>query len=98
MHIETIHKKQGEHCDLVLKNRISAGLALMYEVDMEGIVSISRLKTAQNKNLKPGDAIQVGFRIQTQKKGTVKILFYETQPWNKNFHDIPVKEIIIHVK
>ena len=96
--METHHKKVGEDFEIILDNRGSSGLSLLYETDNHEVVRIEKIEHRQPENSKPGDPIKIVFKIHPQKKGTVNVLFYETQVWNKNFQHIPVKEMMITVE
>lgn len=98
MQPDTIHKKVNETEMVVLENRGASGLQMKYRTDKEGIVSINRLEHSKQEQVKPGDPIKVAFQIVAKQKGTVKVTFYETRPWDKNFKEIVVREMVIQVE
>jgi hypothetical protein len=82
-----------------LVSRGALGLQLLYRTDRDSIVEVRRLEPVISKSdpVLPGDPIGALFEIKSLQKGTVKITFYETQPWNKEFKEIIQKEIDIEV-
>ena len=96
--MKVIDKKVGESFEIALDNRGSAGLSMLYKLDAEDIVSVDRLESLKTDTIKPGDPVKAIFKIQAQKKGRVKIIFYETQIWNKDFEHLPVMELTVNVE
>ena len=97
MQTEIIHKKINETHRVVLSSRGASGLQMMYRVDHEGLVSVERINNLSGEKNMPGNSIEVVFEIRAQIKGSVKIVFYETQPWNKDFKEIVLKEIMLSI-
>ncbi len=97
--IEIKKIKVSETFTVEMKSRGSLGLQLLYRTDHDSIVSISRLPAdpVEKKQISPGDPLKAVYEIKGLKRGTVKITFYETQPWNKNFDDIIKKVINVQV-
>jgi hypothetical protein len=97
---ENIKMKPLETHKVELESRGSLGLQLLYKYNVEDIVKINRLNTDIDTSgiINPGDSLMVVYEITAQKKGIVKITFYETQPWNKDFKEIIKKEINIKVE
>lgn len=89
--------KPSETFTVELKGRGALGLKLLYRTDNDSIVEVSRLDTDTGKNISPGDSINIVYQIKAVKKGNVKITFYETQPWNKDFKEVIQKEINVEV-
>src|SRR5580704_15745810 len=97
MDAENIHIEKGKSCEITMNNRASSGLTLLYNMDKEGIVSIDRNNTVRDASLMPGDPIKATFRIHAKESGSVKVTFFETQTWNKNFKNLILKEFAIYV-
>jgi hypothetical protein len=95
--MDRLDKKIGEVFELLIDNRGTTGLSIMYSMDKNDIVSIEGPKFLKTENAKPGDTNKISFKVTTLKTGGVKILFYETQIWNKNFQPLQVLEMIINV-
>lgn len=97
---ENIKMKPSENHKVELESRGSLGLQLLYKYNVEDIVKINRLNTDIDTSgiINPGDSLMVVYEITALKKGIVKITFYETQPWNKDFKEIIKKEINIEVE
>ena len=95
--MEAVQKKVGEIFDVILDNRATSGLSMMYKLDKEGIVTVEGTRSQKREDMVPGDPVKVKYSIHAITPGTVIILFYETQIWNKNFPPLPVKEILVNV-
>ena len=89
--------KPSETFTVALKGRGALGLQLLYRTDNDSIVEVSRIETDTDKNISPGDSIHIVYQIKAVKKGNVKITFYETQPWNKDFKEVIQKEINVEI-
>jgi len=74
-------------------------LQLLFKMDIDSIVEVKRIEPIINQvnPPRPGDSIGAFFEIKALKKGVVEIIFYETQPWNRDFQDIIQKVIKIEV-
>ena len=59
--------------------------------------SVPSTKQSSQKQISPGDPLKAVYEITGLKPGVVKITFYETQPWNKDFKDIIKKVIDVQV-
>lgn len=94
---ETKKLKSAETFTVELKGRGALGLQLLYRTNNDSIVEVSRVETDTGKNISPGDSINIIYQIKAVKKGNVKITFYETQPWNKDFKEVVQKEINVEV-
>lgn len=95
--IETRVIKPQESFQLVLESRGGLGLQLSFRSDNDGIVDVSRVSAAPAGTVSPGSNLPVTYKITGLRKGKVKISFYETQPWNKNFKEIIQKEVQVEV-
>jgi len=97
--IETKKIKVSETFTVELQSRGAIGLQLLFRTDNDSIVKITRLPTdsADKNHISPGDPLKAIYEITGVKPGTVKITFYETQPWNKDFKDIIKKVIDVQV-
>ena len=97
--IDTKKMKLLETFRIELKSRGALGLQLLFKTDKDSIVEVKRIETKVNNSnsILPGDPISAVFEIRSIKKGAVKITFYETQPWNKEFKEIIQKEIYVEV-
>jgi Flp pilus assembly protein TadB len=92
--------KPLETIKVELESRGSLGLQLLFKTDIDTVVKVNRIYPEINNggDINPGDPIMVFFEISALKKGRVKITFYETQPWNKDFKEIIKKEMNIEVE
>jgi predicted secreted protein len=97
--IETKKIKVSETFTVELASRGYLGLQLLFRTDNDSIVKITRLPpdTTEKKQISPGDPLKAIYEIKGLKPGEVKITFYETQPWNKDFRDIIKKVINLQV-
>jgi len=95
--METLQKKVGDTLEVVLDERGGSGLSMKYKIDNEELVSIEGPETLSRGQMKPGDAVKVKYTIHFLKPGSTKILFYETQVWNKNFPPLPAKELLVDI-
>ena len=97
--VETKTLKLSEVFSVELVSRGSLGLQLLYRMNIDSIVEVKRVEPVigQSNTPRPGDPIGAFFEIRALKKGMVEIIFYETQPWNKEFKDIIQKVIKIEV-
>jgi len=97
--IETKKIKVSETFTVELQSRGAIGLQLLFRTDNDSIVKITRLPndSTSQKQISPGDPLKAVYEITGLKPGVVKITFYETQPWNKDFKDIIKKVIDVQV-
>ncbi len=97
--VETRTIRPLEVFKIELESRGSLGLQLLFKMDIDSIVEVKRVEPIINQvnPPRPGDSIGAFFEIRALKNGIVKITFYETQPWNKDFKDIIQKEINVEV-
>jgi len=97
--IETKKIKVSETFTVELQSRGAIGLQLLFRTDNDSIVKITRLPndSTGQKQISPGDPLKAVYEITGLKPGVVKITFYETQPWNKDFKDIIKKVIDVQV-
>lgn len=97
--VESRTMKPLEVITIELVSRGSLGLQLLFKMDIDSIVEVKRIEPTINQvdPPRPGDPIGAFFEIRSLRKGLVKITFYETQPWNKDFKNIIQKEINIEV-
>jgi len=97
--VETKKMKLSETLKVVLMSRGALGLQLLFKMDTDSVVEVKRMETGIIKTdpIQPGDPINAVFEIRSIKEGTVRITFYETQPWNKEFTPIIQKELEIEV-
>lgn len=97
--IETRKMKPFETFRIQLISRGALGLQLLCRMDTDSIVEVKRVEPVINESdpILPGDPIGAFFEIKSLRKGAVKLTFYETQPWNKEFKEIIQKEINIEV-
>ena len=97
--VETRTMRPLEVFKIELVSRGSLGLQLFFKMDIDSIVEVKRVEPIINQvnPPRPGDSIGAFFEIRALKNGNVKITFYETQPWNKDFKDIIQKEINVEV-
>jgi len=97
--VETKTLRPSEVFSVELVSRGSLGLQLLYRMNIDSIVEVKRVEPviSQSNPPRPGDAIGAFFEIRALKKGMVEIVFYETQPWNKEFIDIVQKVFKIEV-
>lgn len=97
--IETRKMKPFETFKIQLVSRGALGLQLLCRMDTDSIVEVKRVEPVINESdpILPGDPIGAFFEIKSLRKGAVKLTFYETQPWNKEFEEIVQKEINIEV-
>ena len=97
--VETKTLKLSEVFSVELVSRGSLGLQLLFRMNTDSIVEVKRVEPviSQSNPPRPGDPIGAFFEIRALKKGMVEIIFYETQPWNKDFKDIIQKVIKIEV-
>ena len=86
--------RKKESFQVELQSRGGLGLQLSYRTDNDGVVEVSRVSTGIAL---PGSNLPVTYEITGLRKGKVKITFYETQPWNKNFTEIIQKEVGVEV-
>jgi predicted secreted protein len=96
--MEEVRKNIGDEFEIELHTRGGAGLTMLYRINQEDIVAVERLQLPKTGMLKPGDPTKAVYRLRAQKKGNVRILFYETRTWDKDFNEIPVKELAIVVE
>ncbi len=90
--------KSSETFTVELMGRRASGLQLLYRMNNNAVVEVKRLVTdIANSGPTSGDTININYQIKAIKKGKVKITFYETQPWNKDFKEVIQKEINIEV-
>jgi len=96
---ETKKMKLLESFKIVLQSRGALGLQIFCKMDNDAIVEIKRLEPVIITTVPviAGDPIDAVFEIKSVNKGKVKITFYETQPWNKEFQPIIQKEIDVEV-
>ena len=97
--VETKKMKPLETFKIVLTSRGALGLQLLFKMDSDSVVEVKRVEPSINKtdSILPGDPINAIFEIRSINEGIVRITFYETQPWNKEFTPIIQKEIEIEV-
>ena len=97
--VETKKMKPLETFKIVLISRGALGLQLLFKMDTDSVVEVKRVEPSfiKTEPILPGDPINAVFEIRSVKEGTVRITFYETQPWNKEFTPIIQKEIEIEV-
>jgi len=97
--VETRTMRPLEVFKIELVSRGSLGLQLVFKMDVDSIVEVKRVEPIINQANppRPGDSIGAFFEIRALKSGMVKITFYETQHWNKDFKDIIQKEINVEV-
>jgi len=97
--VETRTMRPLEVFKIELVSRGSLGLQLLFKMDVDLIVEVKRVEPIINQANppRPGDSIGAFFEIRALKSGMVKITFYETQHWNKDFKDIIQKEINVEV-
>jgi len=97
--VETRMMRPLEVIKIELVSRGPLGLQLLFKMDIDSIVEVKRVEPIINQvnPPRPGDSIGAFFEIRAIKNGNVKITFYETQPWNKDFKDIIQKEINVEV-
>jgi len=97
--IETIKMKPSETVKVELVSKGALGLQLFCKMDTDSIVEVNRLEPMISKSdtILAGDPMQAIFEIKSLQTGTVKITFYESQPWNKEFKEIVQKVINVEV-
>lgn len=97
--VETKKMKPLETFKVVLISRGALGLQLLFKMDTASVVEVKRVEPSIIKTdpILPGDPINAVFEIRSINEGSVRITFYETQPWNKEFAPIIQKEIEIEV-
>lgn len=91
--------KVAETFTVDLLSRGSLGLQLLFRSDKDAIVAIKRLPSDSiaQPPISPGDPLKAIFEIKGLNPGQVKITFYETQSWNKDFKEIIKKEMSVEV-
>jgi len=89
--------KVRDSFELVLQSRGGLGLQLSYRTDREGVVEVDRVDADTARTVAPGDNLPVTYRVTGIGKGEAEIIFYEYQPWNKNFKEIIQKEVQVEV-
>jgi predicted secreted protein len=97
--VEIKRMRPSETIRVVMISRGALGLQLLWRMDTDSVVEVKRVEPNIDKSaaILPGDPIEAVFEVKSIQKGTVKITFYETQSWNKEFKDIIQKEIIVEV-
>jgi predicted secreted protein len=98
---DSLNLAVGETHQITLQSRGASGLQLLYRCQPESIVQIRRLEQKPSDSAKPpadvGSGIPATFEIKALKQGVVKVTFYETRPWDKNFKEIVQREMSISV-
>jgi len=97
--VEIKRMRPSETIRVVMISRGALGIQLLWRMDMDSVVEVKRVEPNIDKStaILPGDPIDAVFEVKSIHKGTVKITFYETQSWNKEFKDIIQKELIVEV-
>ena len=92
----------GEIKYIMLENRGASGLQLIFQINGEQVIEITRetdgpVNTSVLLDKIAGGTIQAWFAIKAIKKGKAEVIFKETQPWNPTFNEIIRKELKVVV-
>lgn len=98
MDTEIIHTRSGDVITVVLDVPGSSGISVNPEINPIEIISVRNSGFRKKEISAPGDPVEAVFQILPHKKGTATIRFFYTQPWNPNFQNIPVKELILNIE
>ena len=99
---DKLEMNKGDVHKITLPSRGAMGLQLLFRCERDSVVQVKRLEYQPgDKSKSPpvivGDSINAVFELRAVGKGETKVTFYETQPWNPDFKELPVKEITVIV-